>query len=236
MILTHNEIHLLKYEQANANLRSGIYSLIKQTYDVAGREFTAKNLFAAPLVQDEIARTLSYLPKNSRVIDAGCGAGIYTVFMGLLGYKVTGIDISSSQISSANENNHLPNINFFRRNILDCSFYPESVDFFLINSMFHYILKSDRQVFLRRIGKALRANGKILLITRSYSKSYEAIIFDKKLGKQTRRYVARSTQNELDQVLRDSGFNFEIIYTEPHENGHEGVFIHYLLSKQSAKI
>lgn len=54
MILVNNGIHLIKYEKVNANLRNGVYSLIKQTYDEAGREFTAKNLFAAPLgIQSE---------------------------------------------------------------------------------------------------------------------------------------------------------------------------------------
>jgi SAM-dependent methyltransferase len=58
---------------------------------------------------------LGRLPRGARVMDAGCGAGEWTVFLASKGYDVVGMDISRSLIGELNRK--FPNLNFVRGDI-----------------------------------------------------------------------------------------------------------------------
>ncbi|RUP40651.1 MAG: class I SAM-dependent methyltransferase [Acinetobacter sp.] len=229
MRLVKTRQRILKKADITDNLRVDVYKFIEASYNLSGKEFTVRNKSATDVVQEQIVRVAKYLPKNSTVIDIGCGAGIYSAFLGILGHKVVGIDISSTQLASAKQNNHLETVKFVRANILNVPFAPRSIDFFFVNSMFHYIMKVDRVLFLMQLKKALSSHGRILLITRIHPESYEAFVTDDKLGRETKRYVARSSQEELEEVFNATGLYWELIYTQPHEVTNGGVFVNYLL-------
>lgn len=77
-------------------------------------QYISKNMLAAHLSFDNdaasrniktIERTIDWIidkiPKNGRVLDLGCGPGLYASLLAKKGYKVTGIDISQKSISYA---------------------------------------------------------------------------------------------------------------------------------------
>jgi len=55
------------------------------------------------LSKKKLKRALSFLPKGTCVLDAGCGRGDYSGFIRGLGYKVEGFDISPTAINAARE-------------------------------------------------------------------------------------------------------------------------------------
>jgi len=231
MLATNTRIELLKYERPSIGMKAEFYDLTRQTYDSVSREFTKKNIGIADFIGDEIVRATSHVPRPCRAIDIGCGGGVYTAFMGVLGFHVLGIDISAAQIHLGASANLPHNVRFMHANALNVPLPPDSMDFILINSMFHHIIKDDRPAFLMRVKRALKDNGSILLITRAHGESYEALIKERKLGRMTQRYAARSTVQELDDTFAQAGFSFEVLHSEPHSDDPDGVFRHYLLRK-----
>lgn len=59
----------------------------------------------------------SYLPKKSRILDAGCGAGEWVDFLNINGYQAEGLDYSKDLINKLKE--HKPQYHWYNGNILD---------------------------------------------------------------------------------------------------------------------
>ena len=51
--------------------------------------------------RDYINSISKYVPANARVLDLGCGVGLSSAMLQQLGYRVTGLDISSTRIKNA---------------------------------------------------------------------------------------------------------------------------------------
>lgn len=210
--------------------RTARYISTANAYSLMGEEFTDANSERIPLIEDIILRLLlTKMPYQGRILDIGCGAGIYSAYMGLLGYKVHGLDISDGQIYRAKSLVSLDsNIQFSTTNILDWN--PQfAYDGILINSMFHHILKQDTNRFLQVVKKSLSPQGKALLIVRTHPASEEKFVTKTKLGKPTARITSRYTTDELYNVLTKNGFLIAHDETYPHTYDREGDFHHILL-------
>lgn len=59
---------------------------------------------------DETLKTS--LTGNGQVLDIGCGNGNISIYLGSLGYRVRGVDISEKAINIARKNNPYPNVSF----------------------------------------------------------------------------------------------------------------------------
>jgi 2-polyprenyl-3-methyl-5-hydroxy-6-metoxy-1,4-benzoquinol methylase len=60
--------------------------------------------------QRMLRKALSHLPPGARVLDSGCGNGVFTGFLSQLGYDAVGIDISGTAIGFARQ--HYPEMHF----------------------------------------------------------------------------------------------------------------------------
>lgn len=67
---------------------------------------------------------LDRLPRNSRVLDGGCGLGEWTVFLAAQGYDVVGIDISADTVRRLRE--WFPSCAFTHGDLRHTDFAPES--------------------------------------------------------------------------------------------------------------
>lgn len=55
-------------------------------------------------IEKTIEWIVDKIPKGARILDLGCGPGLYSSLLAMKGYSVTGIDISKSSISYATNN------------------------------------------------------------------------------------------------------------------------------------
>lgn len=108
-----------------------------------------------------IASPLQY-PK---LLDLGCGPGLYAERFHQCGYHVTGIDFSRRSIEYANNNAKTKNlpITYLYQNYLDISYQAEFDVITLIYCDFGVLSDQDRSKLLDKIYQALKPNGKFIL-------------------------------------------------------------------------
>ena len=105
------------------------------------------------------------ITKNTRIVDFGCGPGLYCTRFAKTGAKVTGIDFSSNSISYAKKQaaEKQLNIKYVNQNYLE---YDTDDKFDLITMIFCDfcpLSPKQRKIILSKFNKMLADNGHVLL-------------------------------------------------------------------------
>lgn len=99
----------------------------------------------------------SIIPAGSKILDLGCGPGLYTKRLSDAGYDVTGMDYSRRSIAYAKE--HDNKTNYMCRNYLDMD-YNEAFDAItLIYCDYAALIPDERKKLLSKVHRALKPNG-----------------------------------------------------------------------------
>ena len=160
-----------------------------------------------------LTRIKDWLPenKNINILDVGCGSGNLLMLFKNQGYAdLTGIDISSEQISVAKALN--TNINFINIDIK--SFLETSKDKFDLITAFDVVEHLDKEELLetlRLIYDRLNDNGLLIIQTpNAESPWFGAVAF----GDFTHEWFY--TPSSLEDILLKSGFkNYEVKASKP---------------------
>jgi SAM-dependent methyltransferase len=147
------------------------------------------------------------VPTGSRILDAGCGTGDYSIGLARRGYAVTGLDISTGLVSIAIEklcDTSLP-IEFLIGDILELPREPR-FDGILCRGVLNGITgDEDRQRILRSFAGALRKGGVLVLDVREWNatalRKRETPIFEKTVETSRGRLTFRSA-TRLDNATR----------------------------------
>lgn len=104
-------------------------------------------------------------PKQKRLLDLGCGPGIYSEFLYDKGFSVTGIDFSKRSIAyaRAHAQETKREIEYCYQNYLDIDYDNEFDAAILIYCDFGVLSPRDRAVLLTKINKALKPGGVLIL-------------------------------------------------------------------------
>lgn len=81
------------------------------------------------------------LPPNARVVELGCGTGQMSLFLGVAGREVVGLDLSGASLRVAEDMRKrcgLDNVRFARGNLFHPPFRPGTVDVVVSNGVFHH--------------------------------------------------------------------------------------------------
>ena len=99
----------------------------------------------------------SIIPSGSKILDLGCGPGLYTKRLSDAGYDVTGMDYSRRSIAYANE--HDAKTKYICQNYLVMD-YTEAFDVItLIYCDYAALIPDERKTLLSKIHRALKPNG-----------------------------------------------------------------------------
>lgn len=129
--------------------------IVKNGYDKIAREYQANRHSFDNI---EVFREFSnYLPKNARILDAGCGAGVpFARLLMRAGFEVVGVDFSSSMLKLARKK--VPEASLIKEDMTKLGFRENSFDGLvalysiihvpremhtLLYQSFHRILKPD---------------------------------------------------------------------------------------------
>lgn len=150
-------------------------------------EYISKQLLKAHLNPeiDSASRNLKFVEQSSKwiysiapsltyrkLLDLGCGPGLYTERFCKLGYEVTGMDISKKSIKYAEEIRKKENLNirYINNNYLNMDFKDEFDLITLIYCDYGALSKEDRKILLRKIYKGLKTSGRLMLDVFSINK------------------------------------------------------------------
>lgn len=101
------------------------------------------------------------------LVDLGCGAGNYAVWLASKGFRVTGVDISPAAIELAEALARRKGVEcrFRAADLLgDVSSLHASFDFACDWEVLHHIFPADRQAFVRNVHRLLRPGGGYLSV------------------------------------------------------------------------
>jgi SAM-dependent methyltransferase len=85
---------------------------------------------------DSVTR-LSGLPAGSKVVDLGCGSGVFTGLLDQKGYDASGLDISAKQVAIARAK--YPNLKFFEGDVEKLPFPAATFDGVLLSGVVHHL-------------------------------------------------------------------------------------------------
>ena len=112
-------------------------------------------------IEDTVTCIHKRIKPGSRILDLGCGPGLYTARLAALGHKVTGVDFSENSIDYAKTRPEaaLYAIHYEHANYLDLN-YSEEFDFvMMIYCDFGVLIPDDRNRLIEVIRKALKPGG-----------------------------------------------------------------------------
>ncbi|NSY33711.1 class I SAM-dependent methyltransferase [Pseudoalteromonas sp. JC28] len=148
---------------------------IESLYDEFGSKYCKDRISKGLLVNDFIERpvlldTISKIRRRKKsdikkVLDVGCGPGVYTKDLAGLGMSVTAIDISKEMISIASEycSNNLStneNLTFQHTSFEDFDNKEEYFDLVLATFMLSYF--DDLNFFFRKVRSMLTPSGRVV--------------------------------------------------------------------------
>lgn len=103
--------------------------------------------------------------EGKKLLDLGCGPGIYAELFAKQGFSVTGIDFSKRSIeyAKAQTSESHGNIQYHYQNYLDIDFKNQFDIITLIYCDFGVLSSTDRAILLKKIWRALKEDGILIL-------------------------------------------------------------------------
>ncbi|MFN8671988.1 MAG: methyltransferase domain-containing protein [Candidatus Sericytochromatia bacterium] len=160
------------------------------------------------------------LPKKAKILELGCGAGDFALWLSKKEFSIYGMDISETAINWAKEKAKKENlsINFTQGNVLNLNLYENNFfDCVIDGYCLHCIIGGDRKTFFQEIKKVLKKQG--LFVIRSICNDPVSEMATKQFDSQTRllmngdiatRYMA--LEDDLKKEVENAGF--KIIFSK----------------------
>lgn len=177
-------------------------NIVKLGYDKIADRYLAERGKAAK--EAENVRLLNdfieLLAPKSRVLDAGCGAGIPIAQMLAEHFDVIGVDFSQEQIERAKRN--VPNAHFFCQDMTELDFPDDSLDGICSYYAIVHIPREEHGSLIANFHRMLRAGGVALLCLGAENLADD--IDEDYLG--ARMYWSHYDSETYLRMLRKSGF------------------------------
>ena len=166
-----------------------------------------------------VRKLLNRLEPGSSVLDLGCGSGDPADVEISKEHKVTGVDISQTQINLARQN--LPAGHFLHGDAGSVEFPPTSFDAVVSFYTLEHIPREEHKTVLRRIYKWLRVGGFLLI-------SMEAGDFDDVMGEWlgVPMFISCFDPETIKQMADEAGF--ELLETAIETQVEQGNDVPYL--------
>lgn len=189
------------------NIKTAIAST-KKLYQSLGWPtiFTHIRFFTAPYEKLE-----QLIPEKGFIIDLGCGYGIFSNFLGLIGpqRQVLGIELDSGKIKFANRG--VANVKFLKADITKITLKKADV-ILLIHVLHHLNSFQEQEKLLTECKKKLTRNGELIIAEVDKKPILKYIlgwIADKLLYPGDKIYYRMP--NEFEKLFRNLGFRVKMI-------------------------
>ena len=172
---------------------------VKAGYNKIADRYLAKRTQDSPDVK-LLYDFIELLAPKSKVLDAGCGAGLPIAKILAEQFDVIGVDFSEAQIELAKKN--VPNASFLRRDITRLDFPEESLDGICSYYAIIHIPREEHAALLADFYRTLKTGGVALLCLGAQDLVDD--IDEDYLG--TRMYWSHFDTNTYIKMLKETGF------------------------------
>ena len=196
-------------------------NLVKEGYNKIAEEYqTDRHIFNH---KKELQEFASLLPKDARVIDVGCGAGVPVAkYLVESGFEVVGVDFSEKMLRLARKN--VPQAKFIRMDMTRLDFADNSFDGLTAFYSIIHVPREKHSLLFRDFNRILKPNG-IMLVCMGPDE-WEAT--EDYYG--TKMFWSQYSPQKSLQLIKDAGF--EIIFDKILERGKER---HYWILARNKK-
>jgi ubiquinone/menaquinone biosynthesis C-methylase UbiE len=134
--------------------------VVRKGYDKRTEEYHAgRHLYDN---RSELEEFAGLLPKNARVLDVGCGAGVPVAeFLVASGFEVTGIDFSENMLRLAEKN--VPKARFIKKDMTELDFKDNSFDGLATFYSIIHVPREKHASLFRSFHRILRPDGIMLV-------------------------------------------------------------------------
>ena len=152
-----------------------------------------------------------YLPRDGRILDLGCGFGLFSLYFGLdaPGRQLTGVDLSPKRIDWARrcaERLGVTNVSYTASNVLEWRENAQFDAIFMLD-LIHHLPKAEVAGFLEKVTRQLAPGGILILkdvSNRPRYKSLFTLVLDRLMvGNEPIHYW---DPHELSQLIEGLGF------------------------------
>lgn len=168
-------------------------------YDEIAKKYAKE--FSKP--SEHIEEFLALLPKNAKILDAGCGVGVNAEFMASEGFEIVGIDLSKEMINIARKK--FPQIDFRQQDIREIDSPPNSFNGIFASFSLIHIAKKDIPTLLKKFHKLLKKRG-VIYIALQGAKS-EEIFVNGPFNPDKKFFLNIISFDEIENLLIDAGFS-----------------------------
>jgi len=171
--------------------------IVKNGYDKIAREYQAnRHIFDNVRVLKEFS---NYLPKNARILDAGCGAGIpCTRFLVQAGFEVVGVDFSTSMLRMARKS--VLKANLIKEDMTRPSFRDNTFDGLIALYSIIHVPREMHASLYQSFHRILKPDGVMLICIGSDDWEGE----DEYFG--VRMFWSEYNLDEAIQMVKNAGF------------------------------
>ncbi len=185
------------------------YTHIEQTYDEGSDDYSGHFKQPHEFIEPERQEFIKRLSAGSKILDCGCGPGTDTERFSRLGYEVSAIDLSDRFVKLTQR--RVPGAKVQRMDMRRLGFPEASFDGLWSSFSLLHIRASEIEKTLSGFRFVLRPEG--LFFAALHRGPKTAWVKTTISGMERETYVQEWLQNEIEAVVRASGF--KIIYSRP---------------------
>lgn len=116
------------------------------------------------------------LDEGSFVLDAGCGASIFPVYLAKLGHRVAGLDL---EVPRGLDHMHDVEVDYCQGELTELPFENESFDRIFCISVIEHLGHEGAPAALEEMRRVLKPNGRLLITTDFYEDAEAEIYYEK---------------------------------------------------------
>lgn len=135
--------------------------IVKEGYDVIAGRYLAVHSKIHPRDLELLEELIQCLPKEAKVLDVGCGAGVPITRILSQSFDVIGVDLSEEQIRLARE--LVPEVGFICQDMTELGFPDESFDAICSYYAIIHVPRDEHRGLLRNFHRMLKPGGLVLL-------------------------------------------------------------------------
>ncbi len=175
-----------------------VYDSIADAYSVAMNDYTP---------DEERIKFTKLITPGGMILDLGCAAGRDSIYYSSKGFQTVGVDLSEKLLAIARQK--APQLTFLQQDVRDLRFPDTSFDGIWACAIFLHLIQSEIKLAIKRCYTLLKPNGTLFVMMKNGKGETDVT---ENLSSGMTRHFTLFQPKELEDVLKESGFNITEIY------------------------